>query len=212
MGREFVDLFDHWAEHYDDTVKGIDNEYHEVFENYNEILEEVTKHTKGNVIEFGVGTGNLTEKLLQAGHAVFGVEPSRAMRDKVRERFPGLVLSDGDFLDFPVFDRSIDTIVSTYAFHHLNDEEKLCAVHMYSEMLPVDGKIVFADTIFADKSAKTELLERVQNQGYEDLLQDLNTEFYTFHSVLKHIFEECGFEVFFTKMNRYVWLINAMKK
>lgn len=31
MGREFLSLFDHWADSYDDTVSGHDEQYKEVF-------------------------------------------------------------------------------------------------------------------------------------------------------------------------------------
>lgn len=212
MGREFIDLFDDWADHYDETVNGRDNEYHEVFEDYDTILSKVAGLAKGTVVEFGVGTGNLTAKLYEAGHGVYGVEPSKAMRAKAQERFPGLMLSDGDFLQFPSFDRSVETIVSSYAFHHLTDEEKREAVRKYGEILPSGGKIVFADTVFEDESAKAEILQRAETQGYMNLLDDLKTEYYTFRDVLKQIFSENGFRVTFSQLNRYVWLIDAVKE
>lgn len=211
MGREFIGLFENWANHYDETVNGVDHEYHEVFEHYHEILSKVVQQAWGTVLEFGVGTGNLTEKLLDQGFQVYGIEPSHAMREKAKTRFPELVLTDGDFLSYPAFEKGIDTIVSTYAFHHLNDDEKRKAIRMYGKMLPGDGKIVFADTIFADSSAKESLLSRVQSQKYENLFHDLTTEYYTYQEVLEQIFTENHFSVSFEQLNRYVWLINAQK-
>ena len=67
MGREFIELFEEWSEYYDDTVSGHDEEYREVFKDYEQILERVVGRAKGHVLEFGVGTGNLTVLLLQAG-------------------------------------------------------------------------------------------------------------------------------------------------
>lgn len=212
MGREFIDLFDDWADHYDETVNGNDNEYHEVFDDYDTILSRVAGQAQGNVLEFGVGTGNLTAKLLEAGHPMVGVEPSKAMRQKAQERFPQLRLFDGDFLQFPEFDQPIETIVSTYAFHHLTDEEKRKAVRMYSEILPTGGKIVFADTVFEHEPGQIALLERVKLQGYENLFHDLKTEYYTFRSQLEQMFMDNGFDVTFSQLNRFVWLINAVKK
>ncbi|HET7657186.1 MAG TPA: class I SAM-dependent methyltransferase [Bacillales bacterium] len=212
LGREFVNLFDHWAENYDETVNGKDNEYHEVFEDYDLILTKVTELAKGTVLEFGVGTGNLTDKLLQAGLYVYGVEPSTAMREKAKARFPELEVADGDFLQYPAFEKTIETIVSTYAFHHLTDEEKRLAIRKYGDFLPSGGKIVFADTVFADESAKADLFERVRKQEYENLLHDLQTEFYTFKNVLEQIFTQSGFDVSFMQLNRYVWLIDAVKR
>ena len=76
MGREFIELFEDWAENYDDTVSGYDNEYREVFDGYGEILDRVVSKSYGHVLEFGVGTGNLTARLLEAGLEVTGIEPS----------------------------------------------------------------------------------------------------------------------------------------
>lgn len=67
MGREFISLFENWADSYDDTVVGHDLQYKEVFRNYDGILDDVVKRSGHQVIEFGVGTGNLTAKLLAAG-------------------------------------------------------------------------------------------------------------------------------------------------
>lgn len=211
MGREFVDMFEDWAASYDETVNDQDNEYHEVFENYDMILSNVAEKAKGTTLEFGVGTGNLTSKLRQAKHTVYGIEPSAAMRKKSQARFPDMNISDGDFLQFPEFDEPVETIVSTYAFHHLTDDEKRLAIRKYSERLPKGGKIVFADTVFENEETKENLLKRVEEQGYENLLHDLKTEYYTFRNLLEDMFTDNGFSVAFTQLNRYVWLIEAEK-
>ena len=80
MGREFVDIFDEWIHSYDASVAGEDPEYRDVFEGYDEILNAVTSKVVGTVLEFGTGTGNLTAKLIDAGHQVIGIEPNTAMR------------------------------------------------------------------------------------------------------------------------------------
>ncbi|MEH7367452.1 SAM-dependent methyltransferase, partial [Priestia megaterium] len=37
MGLEFLDIFEKWANEYDASVSGKDEQYREVFRNYNEI-------------------------------------------------------------------------------------------------------------------------------------------------------------------------------
>lgn len=212
MGREFIDLFEKWADSYDETVHGKDNEYHEVFEHYDEILNRVVDASSGTVLEFGVGTGNLTQKLREKGRNVIGVEPSPAMREKASKRFPDLTLLNGDFLSFPELDVPVDTIVSTYAFHHLTDEEKNEAIRNYGKLLGNNGKIVFADTLYEQEQAKQDIHERVKKQGYSNLLEDLQREYYTTIGVLSESFQTHGFEVSFERLNTYVWLINAVKK
>ncbi|WNB93327.1 class I SAM-dependent methyltransferase [Bacillus sp. NEB1478] len=211
MGREFIDLFDEWSSSYDETVSGDDKEYKEVFHKYNEILDTVVQRSGNVVLEFGVGTGNLSEKLLSKGKNVIGIEPSKGMREKALARNPKLVLHDGDFLSFPPVDH-IDTIVSTYAFHHLTDDEKDKAVGLYSQLLKKDGKIVFADTAFLHDEDKNDRHEKVKNQGFLNLLKDLQTEYYTTLGVLEDIFKKHHFDVSFQKLNEYVWLMEAVKK
>lgn len=211
MGREFVEIFDEWVHTYDDSVNGKDKEYEDVFINYNEILQAVADLAKGPVVEFGVGTGNLTEKLMDNGLEVAGVEPNQAMREATAEKMSGLTLIDGDFLEF---DDKLEakTFVSTYAFHHLTDEEKARAFELYAEKLPVGGKVVFADTVFESFEAKQQKIEFEASRGYVNLVEDLNREYYTTLPVMKELIEAAGFTVEFTQLNSYVWLIDATKK
>lgn len=212
MGREFIPLFDDWANYYEQTVSGQDEEYKEVFEDYDNILETVASKSQGTVVEFGVGTGNLTEKLIAAGREVYGIEPSKVMREISKARFLNLELFDGDFLDFPDLHGKIDSIVSTYAFHHLTDDEKDSALEIYSKLLPEKGKVVFADTAFINEEDRQERYRTVTKQGYKNLLEDLQREYYTTLDVLKELFQKNGFQVRFEKLNSYVWLMEAVKE
>ncbi len=211
MGREFVQLFDEWAPTYDDTVNGADIEYRDAFEGYDEILQQVAKRAVGTVLEFGVGTGNLTAKLLKAGHQVFGVEPSSGMREIARKRYPKVTIIDGDFIEFPRIDTTIHSIVSSYAFHHLTDGEKNEAIRRYHDLLPARGHIVFADTVFAGEFTKRRMISEAQDKQYLNLLHDLQTEYYTTVDVLAQTFYEHGFSVSFSQCNSFVWMIDAMK-
>lgn len=212
MARQFEQLFDRWASSYDRSVSGHDIQYREVFSDYERILDEVAKRANGVVLEFGVGTGNLTQKLLQQGRRVYGIEPSRAMRQKAREKLQGVPLFDGDFLYFPKIDDTIHTIVSTYAFHHITDRDKGVALRKFSDFLSVDGKIVFADTVFESERARQAMIEKVEKLGYDKLLADLRTEYYTTIEKLQRLFVENGFQKGrFTQMNAFVWLFEAHK-
>lgn len=211
MSRDFTELFDEWSEHYDETVAGNDEEYREVFEGYERILEEVATRVSGKVLEFGVGTGNLTEKLVRRGSVVYGVEPSRGMREQVLKRGLGFQLLQGDFLDFPEIPAPVDAIVSTYAFHHLTDGEKDAAIALYSGMLGPGGRIVFADTMFADERERTATEEAARSAGRFHLLNDLQSEYYTTLNVLEKSLTRHGFAVSFQQLNRYVWLVDAVK-
>ncbi|TFD92915.1 trans-aconitate 2-methyltransferase [Jeotgalibacillus sp. R-1-5s-1] len=211
MGREFVEIFDEWVETYDDSVSGKDEEYQAVFAGYDAILDEVASLAKGRTIEFGTGTGNLTEKLLIKGLDVLGIEPNGAMRARTQERFPKLDLADGDFMEFPLDGKPVDTFVSTYAFHHLTDDEKAKAAALYGSLLQQGGQVVFADTIFKNEEAKLARWKKVEEQGYHNLLEDLKREYYTTVPVMEKLFIDAGFTVTFKQLNEYAWLIHAIK-
>ncbi|WP_456278191.1 class I SAM-dependent DNA methyltransferase [Bacillus sp. AK128] len=213
MGREFLELFEDWADHYDDSVGGHDQEYKEVFRNYEQILNTVVEKSVGTVLEFGVGTGNLTNKYIQKGFSIYGVEPSEPMRSLALEKLPDTILiNDGDFLDFQWPEQKVNTIVSTYAFHHLTDEEKELAIAKYGNYLQKGDKIVFADTAFESREAYVEIVEKSKEQGFHNLAEDLLREYYTTLEVLEKLFIDNGFSVTFSRCNEFVWVMEAVKQ
>lgn len=209
--RDFQKLFNEWAPVYDETVYHDQGEYNEVFEGYEDILDTVVRHVPAGaktVLEFGVGTGNLSQRLLHNGYNVIGVEPSAEMRKQVLKKRMDIELREGDFLNIPVTE-TVDAIVSTYAFHHLTLSEKQQALERMKAVLAPDGHIVFADTAFKNEQAKQQIIRRVRAQNKNSLLEDLQTEYYELLQDLKHVFHSAGFTVQFSALNRFVWLMTA---
>ncbi|PTQ55871.1 MAG: SAM-dependent methyltransferase YrrT [Candidatus Carbobacillus altaicus] len=212
----FNALFDHWAKTYDLVVSGADVEYAEVFAGYDQILERVVRDiglpSGALVVEIGLGTGNLTKKLKARGYRVIGVEPSQAMREEARRKIEGVDIRDGSFLHLPLDSNldskewQIDAFVSTYAFHHLTDEEKEFALQKMVTRLVPKGKIVFADTLFVDETARQSMIEEARRRGFSRLERDLTEEFYPLLPNLKKMLERVGLEMKFEQLNRYVWL------
>lgn len=210
MGREFLHVFEEWADSYDETVTGSDKEYEEVFRHYEEILDEVALRSEGHVLEFGAGTGNLTAKLLEKGRSVTAIEPSEQMRGIAKQKHSHATFLDGDFMQFPIPER-VDSIVSTYAFHHLTDEEKEVAVKVYGKLLSNGGKIIFADTMFENEEVYGQTIEKAVKDGHHRLAEDLRTEYYSTIPYFTAIFEENGFFITFKRCNAFVWMIEAIK-
>lgn len=208
MGKEFLHIFDEWAEQYDASVSGQDPQYADVFERYEEILEAVAVRVKGTVIEFGPGTGNLTKRVLDKGVEVIPVEPHDKMRELFQERFPELNVQEGDLLEFET-GKTVDGFISSYVFHHLTDDEKGTALKKYAMHLPSGGKVVFADTAFITEEAKQNQIDKEKARGFVAVAEDLEREYYTTIPVLENLFTEAGFTVTFTQMNDYVWLMDA---
>ncbi|MGF3103806.1 class I SAM-dependent DNA methyltransferase [Rossellomorea sp. DUT-2] len=212
MGREFLDLFQDWADSYDDTVTGKDVEYQAVFEHYESILDEVVSRSKGRVVEFGPGTGNMTRKLLDAGLEVVPFEPSPEMRAIGMQKLgKEVTFTDGDFLDFSL-EGGADSIVSSYAFHHLTDEEKGKAFRIYGKLLAHGGKIVFADTMFETDQHYQAAISQAIKKEYYNLAEDLKREYYTTLDVLRELLYQNGFSVTFKQVNTFVWIMEATKQ
>ncbi|MER2118551.1 MAG: class I SAM-dependent methyltransferase, partial [Enterococcus casseliflavus] len=103
MGREFIPIFSDWAAEYDETVAGKDEEYRAVFFKYEQLLAEIAEKAGQYVVEFGSGTGNLTQALLDQGKNVLAIEPSPEMR-RIAKSKPSLskvTFVDGDMEVFP---------------------------------------------------------------------------------------------------------------
>lgn len=213
--NDFNDLFDEWATSYDQTVYDTNGEYQEVFEGYDRILNEVVSRIppqSKTVLEIGVGTGNVTERLLARGYQVIGVEPSQGMREAVQKKQLAFDLREGHFLDLPLQpNEKVDSIVSSFAFHHLTLTEKAEAIRLMSHVLTDLGTIVFADTCYRDEESKREIHERVRKQERWNLLHDLQTEFYEQIADLEGIFKQENFQVEWKQLNRFVWLFIAKK-
>lgn len=210
MEVDFTTLFDEWSAHYDATVFGEDEQYREVFERYEEILNFVAERAFGKIVEFGVGTGNLSVRLQQSGQLLVGIEPSQEMRAIAEQKIPNLTIQDGHFLNYKLSER-VDSIVSTYAFHHLTDEEKERAIYKFARSLRPGGKVIFADTMFVADEVFAKTIERAEQRGYDRLAADLKSEFYPTIPVLQSLFEKGGFTTRFTQMNHYVWVVEATK-
>lgn len=208
MGLQFMDIFKEWASDYDATVTGHDEQYREVFAGYETMLGEVVDQLEGRVMEFGSGTGNLSAKILER-HELISVEPSPEMRAVAAEKLK-LDIVDGDFLRYPT-EQTVDTVVSSYAFHHLTDDEKRMAIRSYVEQLDAP-RFVLLDTMFASQAAKREILDWAEANGYNDLLEDLNREFYPYTQTIQAMLEANGYTVTLSQKNKFVWLVVATKQ
>ena len=149
--------------------------------------------------------------MIAKGLKVTAIEPSPAMRKLAKEKIGAKAqLIEGDFLQFKL-DSKPDTFVSTYAFHHLTDQEKEEAIKQYSNLLPIGGKIVFADTMYVTKEAYNQAILDASKKGQHNLAEDLQREYYTTIPILTELLEKNGFTTHFKKMNDFVWIMEGEK-
>lgn len=147
--------FDSWAESYDDSLinaKGYP------FEGYNKVLgfisNSVNVSRKTDILDIGVGTGNLSLLLYEKGARIDGVDFSPKMLEKAKEKMLAGNFYIFDFshgLPPKLLSRKYDYIVSSYAFHHLDDSAKLDFIMMLRNLLKENGKIIIGDISFLSR-------------------------------------------------------------
>ena len=174
---EFMDVFEKWAERYDDTVFNTskENEYKDVFEGYSKMLDQIAQLSTGEVLEIGAGTGNLTQHLINQGLDVTAIDPSEDMRAIANQK-EGIHVIEGHFLKIPV-EKKFDTIVSSFAFHHLDHQGKQEALNYMKQFLKPNGHIVFIDTLFESEMNKNQIIQYYTDKMYVNLVEDLQTEY-----------------------------------
>ncbi|MCY6483437.1 methyltransferase domain-containing protein [Clostridium aestuarii] len=184
--------FNDWAKTYDISIRKNIGSL-KIYKNYDKILQTVYEKSVKNidkdinrikVLDIGVGTGNLSEKYLNKGYNIIGIDQSREMLNVAKQKFPNLKVRLGEFLKIPFNNNQFDVIVSTYAFHHLNDMEKNLAIKEMVRVLKDDGRIVIGDLMFENDVKKENLINEFTNEQIEEIrdeyysdIEKLETEF-----------------------------------
>lgn len=148
--------FDQWSENYDNDVEESDNKNQYPFAGYYQVLNNVyniiDKH-RGSVLDIGFGTGTLTQKLYNEGYDTYGIDFSEKMTHIAQEKMPKANLKRFNFAEgLPIEFKAIkfNSIISTYAIHHLTDKQKVDLIRLLLDQLYDDGIIVFGDVAFAN--------------------------------------------------------------
>ncbi|WP_421616978.1 MerR family transcriptional regulator [Brevibacillus sp. TJ4] len=176
--------FDRLADIHDQHVTDDSHKYRD----YEKALELTVKWIapiEGETgLDIGTGTGNLAGKLMQRGAVMAGVDQSKEMLAQCRRKFPDMETKLGNFLALPYLDEKFDFVVSSFAFHHLTDRQKLLAIEEMQRVLKPRGRICIADLMLADGQAApdhgehyarlSDLLHWLEEKGYFVKHQQIN--------------------------------------
>lgn len=167
--------FDLWADGYDRAVGVSDAEHSYPFAGYKELLgmifQAVMEKENAALLDIGFGTGVLTSKLYEHGCAVYGQDFSARMIELASAKMPNAQLYQGDFtqgLCAPLLAQRYDFIISTYALHHLTDDQKTPFLHMLQPLLKPNGKILIGDVAFETREALEHCREQAGVEWDED--------------------------------------------
>ncbi|AFH61800.1 MerR family transcriptional regulator [Paenibacillus caseinilyticus] len=96
-------------------------------------------------LDIGTGTGNLAARLIELGVKMAGVDQSKEMLKRCRRKNPGMETKLGNFLALPYLDGRFDFVVTSFAFHHLTDDQKALALAEMRRVLQPRGRICIVD-------------------------------------------------------------------
>ncbi|MEW6547681.1 MAG: class I SAM-dependent methyltransferase [Bacillota bacterium] len=158
--RHTEELFDRWAASYGQSPgeEGL-------FTGYRHSLEQtaalacVTAGMK--VLDIGIGTGALAERVAGEGVQVWGIDISSRMLERCRARHPAFHLQRGHFLDIPFADGFFDLVVSSFAFHHLMPGEYEKALAEALRVVIPGGRFVITDIMFASEEERENARRRL---------------------------------------------------
>lgn len=201
--------FDSSAVHYDEMVRrGVNGLA--FYENYETVLNETARLARehgGTMAEIGVGTGELAGRRL-SDCEITGIDQSVNMLKETKKKFPKLKVKLGTFLQLPMDSGSVDTVVSSYAFHHCNEEEKILAVKEMARILKPAGRIVIADLMFADEEARKIFAENCSDAEREDL----EDEYFAYVDRLEGVLETLGFDARHVQVDPLIWIVTGDRR
>lgn len=212
MKSKFAQKFNHdpIASDYDDNVQ---NEENPIRKGYVNLMEWIKKKAKESniLIDLGCGTGN-TSNQIDSDKKIYCVDISQNMLDLAKKKLgnnKNIVFIKIDLLGF--FDdfendKQIDTIISTYAIHHLTQDEKHTLFEKTFNFLPKGGKIIFGDLMFKSKEYENQMKDK-----YPDLIEDFNDEPYWYIDDESKKLESVGFKIEVKRFSDLSWGIYGTK-
>lgn len=150
-------LFDGWSADYDPAADGAFpfGAYEDVLDR---VAELVAERRPSRVLELGVGTGNLTRRIVERlpDVSLVGIDFSRGMVARAGAAVPGIELVDHDLgvLPLPPETHGCDVAAMTYVLHELAEEQQLRLLAALLDGLRDGGACVIGDVCFPDAAGR----------------------------------------------------------
>jgi len=171
------DLFDRLSSTYDQDVIECDNQFQFPFAGYQNILSYIAEDINSrrdfsqvSVLDLGIGTGILASKLMPERLTLYGIDISEKMLEIASLKLQGAHLFLKDFrrgIPSELSNMTFDYIVSTYAMHHLTDDEFADYLDYLVDRLNPFGKIFIGDVLFLNNRER-EICRQAHLKNWDD--------------------------------------------
>ncbi len=203
--------YDEIAKYYDQLVKDdVENNafpyaaYDEVQTIIAEYIDEIHKEDKLEILDIGIGTASLYEKIMPEKINVTGIDTSTNMLEIAKLRLPDAKLFEHDIvknLPEEIRGEKFDFIVIGYLFKHFDIKAVTDIINFLKKNLAPFGKILIADIMFLDDVHKKLCLSR--HNEY------LTTEYHyhLYNQIVRKL--DDNFALSFMEINEYTGIVIA---
>ncbi|WP_238881905.1 class I SAM-dependent methyltransferase [Clostridium sp. YIM B02551] len=200
---------------FDKMVREREDDELGLFEKYDEILSEIrnkiTNFKAKKVLDIGCGTGNLCGDLSDDIY-ILGLDQSLEMISLAKKKYANMDFKIGSFLDKPFVEHDFEIVVTTYAFHSLNDEEKKEAINNMLGFLKDNGKIIIVDFMFKNDLEKEESKKELLGKKRKDLWEVIDYKYYTNVEEFKKYIQDLGYKFKCEHKVNFTWIVEIEKK
>ncbi|MDB5055452.1 MAG: transcriptional regulator [Bacilli bacterium] len=201
--------FDNRAFTHDERVLNNDNEY----KDYEEALKITVQWVAPKVgeigLDIGIGTGNLAGKFLEKGIRMVGIDQSKEMLKQCQRKYPEMEIKLGNFLAIPYVDGQFDFVVTTFALHHISEEQKRLALDEMRRVLKPHGTICITDLMFENETKKEKYLKNLHEKGKTDVINVIENGYLSLCSQLLQWFDENGYITKHKQINDLLYIVYA---
>ncbi|WP_432407374.1 MerR family transcriptional regulator [Wukongibacter sp. M2B1] len=206
--------FNNRAVKFDCLVRDREGDELGLFEKYDEILDEVRRriidYDAKSVLDIGCGTGNLCGELT-GELEIIGIDQSIEMLLQAKKKFKYMKLKLGNFLDPPFSSERFDIVVTTYAFHALDNDEKKKAIDHMLKYLKHNGRIIMVDFMFSNNEEREQCKSKLYDQGKEELWKVIENRYYTNVVKLERYVNSLGYKIHCKPIVNFTWIVEIEK-
>lgn len=186
-----------------------------LFEKYDDVLYEIQQrifnYNASSIVDIGCGTCNLCGELSDSLD-VIGIDNNLDMLSYSSNKFKNMKLKLGNFLDKPFKRNFADIVVSTYAFHILNTEEKEKALNNMLGYLKNNGRIIIADFMFYNNLEKEKCKSLLYEKNRKDLVDFIESKHYTNLDEFTNYIKSLGLTFSIDHIINFTWILEITFK